>query len=82
MVNNCDESQSDIESDVEEIPDPDLNDSGLRSRLIDLAVSIDDNPHDETWLSPKEAKRVAQRVPLLRTGMGSNNLSSKENFRG
>lgn len=63
MVNNCDESQSDIELDAEEIPDPDLNDSGLRSRLIDLAVSIDDNPHDETWLSPKEAKRVAQRVP-------------------
>jgi len=63
MVNNCDESQSDIELDAEEIPDPDLNDSGLHSRLIDLAVSIDDNPHDETWLSPKEAKRVAQQVP-------------------
>ncbi|KAG2117889.1 uncharacterized protein F5147DRAFT_768030 [Suillus discolor] len=63
MVNNYDESQSDIELDAEEIPDTYLNDSGLCSRLIDLAMSIDDNPHNETWLSPKKAKRVAQRVP-------------------
>lgn len=62
MVSNCDDSQSDIESDAEEISDTYLNDSGLYSRLIDLAVSLDDNPQDETWLPPKEAKRLAQRM--------------------
>ncbi|KAG2356581.1 hypothetical protein BDR07DRAFT_1380723 [Suillus spraguei] len=62
MVSNCDDNQSDIESDAEEISDTYLNDSGLCSCLIDLAASIDDDLHDETWLPPREAKQAAQQV--------------------
>jgi len=59
MVRNCDDgsqSESDIESDPEEISNTYLNDSDLCSWLIDLAVSISDNSQNKTWLPPKEAK--------------------------
>jgi len=38
-----------------------VDDSSSCSRLIDFAAPIDDDPCDETWLPPREAKRLAQR---------------------
>jgi len=38
-----------------------VDDSSCCSRLIDFAASIDDDPCEETWLPPREAKRLAQR---------------------
>src|SRR5437588_12731216 len=42
-----------------------VHDSTCCSRLIDFAASIDDDPCDETWLPPREAKRLAQRKARL-----------------
>jgi hypothetical protein len=54
---------SDIESGAEDTTHLDnLDDSNCCSRLIDFAASLDDDPCDETWLPPKEAKRLAQRT--------------------
>ncbi|OAX32694.1 hypothetical protein K503DRAFT_776408, partial [Rhizopogon vinicolor AM-OR11-026] len=57
------DDESDIESDAEDIAHSDgpVDDSSCCSRLIDFAASINDNPCDETWLPPREAKRLAQR---------------------
>ncbi|OJA20732.1 hypothetical protein AZE42_13582, partial [Rhizopogon vesiculosus] len=57
------DGESDIESDAEDITHSDgpLDDSSCCSRLIDFATFIGDDPSDETWLPPMQAKRLAQR---------------------
>ncbi|KAG1867444.1 hypothetical protein C8R48DRAFT_771937 [Suillus tomentosus] len=61
LIANHDES--DIKSDEEDITHLDeLDDSSCCSQLIDLAASMDDDPCDETWLPPREAKRRAQQT--------------------
>ncbi|KAI6103439.1 hypothetical protein F5141DRAFT_1007872, partial [Pisolithus sp. B1] len=38
---------------------PDNADSGVSMQLIDLAICAGDDPFDEMWLPPKEARHVA-----------------------
>ncbi|KIK38771.1 hypothetical protein CY34DRAFT_25514 [Suillus luteus UH-Slu-Lm8-n1] len=59
------DDESDIESNEEDIThSDDLDDSNCCSRLIDFAASesMDDDPHDETWLPPRKAKCRAQQI--------------------
>ncbi|KAG0704147.1 hypothetical protein DFH29DRAFT_802294, partial [Suillus ampliporus] len=52
----ADNDESDIESDEEDITHLDnLDNSNCCSRLINFAASMDDDPHDKTWLPPREA---------------------------
>jgi hypothetical protein len=61
------DDESDIESNEEDITHSDnLDDSNCCLWLIDFAASksMDDNPHDETWLPPRKECRAQQKGRL------------------
>ncbi|KAI6043224.1 hypothetical protein EDC04DRAFT_2563069, partial [Pisolithus marmoratus] len=53
--------ESDEANNIEDIGAtfPDNGDRGVSMWLIDLAIRAGDDPSDETWLPPKEARHVA-----------------------